>query len=484
MVTSQIVTPVPCMHSSARRKPLAACVAAIFAVAAPTTYAVTVGTCTDLASADPTNLRNSIAGAGNSATIDLSGLACPGSTITLALGAIPITQTSLTIKGAGMNALTIDGVSNGNGGMFRHTGSASGVLTIQDITLNRGYAYSASGTAQGGCVYSVGTVILDHARVANCAALTSGGTALGGGVFANKNMILRYSVLDGNRSFASGFTAGIATRGGGAYVAGALLAKYSTISANRSTSIASGSGVGVGGGVYVKATASITESTISGNTAGGAVGGVMIQSTTGTNSIMNSTISGNVAVHDKVGGVLSYAATTKVYNSTIAFNTAFIATGNSPTERYAPGFASRSATTMLYSNLIANNGYGASATQNDVSLKTGSTISGSHNLIRASTSSANLPAGTIQGVCPLLGALRNNGGLTPTHALLSGSRGIDEGSVNTTPVLSYDQRGSAAKNGVQDYARVSGSFADIGAYEVQQADIVFNNGFEGCPVLF
>jgi hypothetical protein len=43
--------------------------------------------------------------------------------------------------------------------------------------------------------------------------------------------------------------------------------------------------------------------------------------------------------------------------------------------------------------------------------------------------------------------------------------------------LTHDQRGSP-------FARASNAVADIGAYEVQQGDVVFNNGFDGCPLLF
>jgi hypothetical protein len=95
-----------------------------------------------------------------------------------------------------------------------------------------------------------------------------------------------------------------------------------------------------------------------------------------------------------------------------------------------------------------------------------------NNLIRATF--AHVPSDTIKNVCPLLGPLRNNGGRTNTHALLSHSRGIDEG--NNFNNLTVDQRGTG-------FARVSNSVADIGAYEVQQDDIIFNNSFEGCPVL-
>ena len=97
------------------------------------------------------------------------------------------------------------------------------------------------------------------------------------------------------------------------------------------------------------------------------------------------------------------------------------------------------------------------------------TFDGSGNLVRAT--SAAMPMGTITGACPLLGPLRNNGGTTQTRALLSHSPAIDAG--NNTTLLTHDQRG--APN-----VRTSGAMTDIGAYEVQQEDVLFNGGFEGC----
>ena len=90
-----------------------------------------------------------------------------------------------------------------------------------------------------------------------------------------------------------------------------------------------------------------------------------------------------------------------------------------------------------------------------------------------------LPSDTIFSSCPQLGQLRDNGGLTQTHALLSRSPAIDTG--NNTADLNEDQRGVLADPGPPyPYPRVLGSHADIGAYEVNQDDIVFNNDFEGC----
>jgi hypothetical protein len=96
-------------------------------------------------------------------------------------------------------------------------------------------------------------------------------------------------------------------------------------------------------------------------------------------------------------------------------------------------------------------------------------VTGSKNLVLHS--SASLPGDT-KHVCPLLGPLRDNGGLTLTHALLSDSPAIDNG---FSSFAGNDQRGLG-------FARESPSgLPDIGAYEVQRGDIVFNAGFDGCP---
>jgi len=45
----------------------------------------------------------------------------------------------------------------------------------------------------------------------------------------------------------------------------------------------------------------------------------------------------------------------------------------------------------------------------------------------------------------------------------------------------WDQRGLPTDTMPYPYPRVSGSTADIGAYEVNKADEVFSAGFDGCP---
>jgi hypothetical protein len=102
--------------------------------------------------------------------------------------------------------------------------------------------------------------------------------------------------------------------------------------------------------------------------------------------------------------------------------------------------------------LIANNGSGP--TNGDFS---GTFNSLGHNLVRNLTTNTVVVGSTngdIYGGDPLLGPLRNNGGLTLTHALMKGSPAIDAGTNAGAPLT--DQRG---------VARPYGKAADIGAFE-------------------
>ncbi|MEM9352643.1 MAG: choice-of-anchor Q domain-containing protein [Planctomycetota bacterium] len=71
---------------------------------------------------------------------------------------------------------------------------------------------------------------------------------------------------------------------------------------------------------------------------------------------------------------------------------------------------------------------------------------------------------TLLGFDPFLGPLQDNGGPTPTHALLPGSPAIDAGDPSALAgvdgVPEFDQRGPG-------FTRVAGAAIDIGAFEVQ-----------------
>ena len=469
-----------------RRKPLAACIAALFALSAPAAMAATtwtVNSCSEANSGSGTTgtLRYAAANAADNDTIDMTGLSC--STISLQTGAITFAQNNITLNGPGMANLAVTGkynVTTEHDRIFTHTGT--GTFAVKDLSVTRGYLTAASGTVAGGCIYSAGAASLSHVSVYSCSAYTkASGRAKGGGVFGKTGVTLKYSVLSGNKA-SGGSTVG--AYGGGVYANGALFAKYSTISGNTAEPH------GFGGGVLAYVNATIRGSTISGNTAGDNGGGVythnFFSSGSVTTKIENSTISGNSA-HYYTGGVAVNSGTLHVYNSSIVFNTANRGRfGNYPFTYRAPGLATDDTygamAVTLQSSLIANNTYGS--TEYDLSVpkraSTTVTFSGNNNLVRATF--ANVPSDTIKISCPRLGPLRNNGGPTQTHALLSHSPGIDQG--NNTVATNEDQRGQFLDAMPYPYPRVSGSQADIGAYEVQQGDIIFNNGFEGCPLLF
>ena len=70
----------------------------------------------------------------------------------------------------------------------------------------------------------------------------------------------------------------------------------------------------------------------------------------------------------------------------------------------------------------------------------------------------NLVGTAAAPIDPLLGPLADNGGPTQTLAVLAGSPALDAG--NNALSLNFDQRGAG-------FARVSGTAADIGAFEHQ-----------------
>jgi hypothetical protein len=450
----------------------------------------TVNSCSDSITGSLANktgtLRFAAQNAGSGDTIDLSQLQSTAScsTITLKTGAITFAQNSLILQGSASSPVAITGkyctafpsCTTEPDRIIKHTGT--GTLDIYGMALDYGYLKSTNSTTLlGGCIYSSGNVILDHTTLTSCKLKAGTGAADGAGIFTTGTLsLISSTVSKGYASSASGFAFG-----GGIFAEGTTDVRYSTIRNN--TAVVTGSATnGFGGGMLVEGSLYMLDSTVSDNEAEGNFGGVYVgqgSEATKAVTVRNSTISGNSA-GNLVGGLFTTAHSVRLDNSTIAFNTAGIdRTGSSPNFRYyAPGVslaatAANIAVTMQ-STLIANNTTGS---EYDLSVAKPSsftiTFSGSNNLVRATF--APVPAGTIKLSCPLLGPLRNNGGLVETHALLSHSPGIDQG--NNVVALNYDERDSP-------YGRVSGSFADIGAYEIQQTDIVFNTSFESCPLLF
>jgi hypothetical protein len=444
----------------ARRKPLPAHIAALFMLGVPTALcaAPAVTNCSDTTTAG--SLRYAITHALSGDVIDVAHLAC--STISLTNGAIEFSVNDLTIQGPGSSKLTITGKYKSNvevDRIFTHYGS--GTLSIQDVEIKYGNLTIPNFTAEGGCIRSSGNVTLSGVVVSKCTAKSPSTGALGGAIFTEGNTELddstvKYSTADGGTGAASG---------GGVYAKGNLTMNYGTIN---STTATGAGGVGFAGGAYVRgATTSIYASTISKNTAGVSNGGIAVHNLSGKVTIANSTISGNAATAGTVGGLYLSAKNIKIYNSTIALNSAALASPGSAGVGVAV-YGGSAPTAVFNGTLIANNTYGATPVNKDFT-SFGVTITGSNNLIRVPDSA--VPIGTITGKCPLLGPLHNNGGPTLTHVLLGHSPAIDVG--NNVLHIAFDQRGAG-------FTRTSGP-PDIGAFEVDHTDKIFDTNFEGCP---
>ncbi len=370
-------------------------------------------------------------------TITLTGAAGDDANLT---GDLDINQ-SLTIQGAGAGQTILDGggldrvfeinppglapsvvvtlagltirngsVSGADGGGIRVAGAdgSSASLTVRDsvVTGNTTNGF-------GGGIRVNGSLTLINTTVSNNSATTTGGA--GGGIDSSGTLTVTNSTISGNAS--SGTT--LSESGGGIWQSGpSLTITGSTISGNSAAAASSGGGIFVGSG----AAATLTNSTISGNSAPGTAptGGGILHGGGNSVTVVNSTITGNTAAND--GGLV---------------------VGSSG------GF-------QLKNTIVADN-----TPQNCSVLGTGTIVSHNPNLDSGSTCGFSAAFGDLVNTDPMLGPLQNNGGRTPTHALLPGSPAIDAG--NNAGCPATDQRGVPRPLEVT----LGFTLCDIGAFEVE-----------------
>lgn len=204
------------------------------------------------------------------------------------------------------------------------------------------------------------------------------------------------------------------------------------------------------GGILNQGTLTVLASTIDSNGGSGQDGG--IDTASGSATIINSTISNNT------GNNLSGGISTGNYAVSITNCTTY---GN-----LGPGIYSTGNVT-LYNTIAARNdsGYYSHGTYfsngvDDYDI-VGSITSLGHNLIAAGNNGSGYRTSDLVGTTavpldPKLGPLQNNGGSTPTMALLPGSPALDAGGDANAPTT--DQRG---------VARPQGTHVDIGAFELE-----------------
>jgi hypothetical protein len=453
-------------------------VLAVFAVPAPAAT-LTVANTNDGGAG---SLREALLSSSSGDSIVFTGLTLPA-TITLTSDELHISHnlaitgpgaSSLTISGGNLyrvfendgNTVTISGMTIVNGagkGTTSYPGLGGAIYTYGNLTLTA-VAFSSNSATEGGAIWNDGILNVTNCVISGNTAATGMFSGEGGAIFNYGTLTITGSILSSNKATgANANGGGIATLYLGTANPGALTVTNTTISGN--------SAVTEGGGIMNgSATITITNSTISGNSGSQGAGiendgiatisGSTISRNTGTASgggifsnggltITNSTVSGNSAFSDG-GGIESGGTALSISFTTISGNTA----GG------GGGLTNFGTNTIVRNSILANN---LSAGNCFVFAGQPVIVSQGHNLSDDSTCTTyfNKP-GDLNNTPAGLGGLENNGGPTQTIALLSGSRAID-----AVPLSScFTVAGSPVPTDQRGVARPQGSACDIGAFEL------------------
>jgi CSLREA domain-containing protein len=332
-------------------------------------------------------------------------------------GNVIVSMSDVTIKN-GKRSYTGSTANAFGGGIF-----SSGDLTLTNVVIDHNSANASTGAGYGGGINSGGPLKLINSAITNNIASTQSGFAAGGGVLTGGNATFTNSAVSGNQATTAG------------------------------TNAASAFGGGIAGGSM------LTNSTVSGNTAGSG-GGIY-----GSGTLINSTVSGNSANVD--GGGIYTGGTMSLYNVTIASNTA---NADASGSGVGAGIANASGTVNFQNTILARNfnvivvGGHPSLTDGECS---GTINSQGYNIMYDIPPECTVNGGGVTIADPVLGDLADNGGPTKTRAVLQGSPTIDAGNPggctdNLGAILTTDQRGAPRPiDGNGDNSAI----CDIGAFE-------------------
>jgi hypothetical protein len=340
---------------------------------------------------------------------------------------LPQIEEDLAIAGPGPESLTVGRAPLG--AMFRIFEFDSGVTgSLTGLTVTEG-----NSGAGGGILNKSGSslTLTRVAVVANESVEEVGETptGTGGGIHSIGPLTLRESVVSGNRAVSIDGSVETAAGGGGIYAFGKLTVDRSTISDNVVEAHGeTGSVFAVGGGIDAMGEATIERSTISGNS--------ILADGAGTTAADGGGIAGNKA---------------ELTSLTIS--------GNSATAAEAFAANLYLADSQAVRNTLVSDPEG------DAESCFGTLASGGFNLDEDGSCGFTKSSDLVEVVAGLDPVLRDNGGPTPTHALLASSIAIDRGD---SFGLTTDQRGLPRPS---DFLEISnkegGDGSDIGAFELQ-----------------
>lgn len=326
----------------------------------------------------------------------------------------------------------------------------SGTMSIRNSLIAGNYADGGGG---GGIYNYEGVLTVMNSTVnGNTADGEGGGGILFDGSVPGAETKVSHSTISNNKSFGD--------YGGGIYASddgdtdGKILIEYTTVYSNASFT-EEGSGIANYGPIMT-----ITHSAVISNVNyedGDAGIGAWAPT-----SILNTTISGNRALTNGIGagGLGIYGSVVTLTNVTIVNNS--MAPGASGSGGVSDWDQNGGELLIVNNSIIANNNGGANPdctfgqNGNDGRVD----FNNAPNILKDSTGCNSLNNGSVQNVDPLVATLADNGGETPTHALLPNSPAIDQvtaGTFGCGTTVTTDQRG---------VTRPQGPACDLGAYEL------------------
>jgi len=351
-------------------------------------------------------------------------------------------STTVTILGAGPQSTVIDG--NGAVTGERVFDIITDTVVISGVTIENGRSPNdGGGILNGGRLTLINAAILSNT--------VDGSNDWGGGIDTFGPLTVTNSLIRGNKTgHHNAYGGGIMD--GGIYP---LTVIDSIISDNTTTST---TGLGLGGGI--SGFGRIEGSTLSGNSA--ATGGGLYKPG-GALVIINSSFTGNSAT-GAGGGLYSRYSQTSLYNTTVTDN---LANSDESGTAYGGGVVQESGGAFDFINSIiaGNNRVRVPGPFLDGDDCAGAVTAVGFNIMLSVDSGFCTISGTPTLAEPLLGPLQDNGGPTPTQALLPGSPAIDAGN----PSGCTDDQGAPLATDQRGRPRpVFGGAAlrcDIGAFE-------------------
>ncbi len=330
-----------------------------------------------------------------------------GQTITLTSGPIAV-ATSVRIDGPGARRLTVSGNSSS-----RILDLLEGIVTLTGLSFvdGRSPTQGDATNQSGGAIRSVASLTVYQCYFASNSAGFCGGAIAQLPNNSRNSAAIIDSTFTRNQVRSNGngnaFSQGLT---GGLEPSGSSIVQRCTFFANQPAPDQLGGGLWGGGVCNLSGRLELDECTFSDNLA------------------------------DYGGGVYNFQGTVTVRNSIIAGNGGLVR--GPDVDMSSTAESGTGDVRSLGHNLIGN-------------------AAGMANRIFGAADSGDIVGSAVQPIDPLLGPLADNGGPTPTLALLPGSPALDAGDPSYPE--SFDQRGSP---------RVAGAGMDIGAYEQLQPIVV------------